>query len=680
MKKHIGQKSLLFLMVGVMIGRISAETFSVQAVADMPVTHVIYEQNGAHLSPRLLLPDGTTASPFAEALQEDSSGIYAASSLPSSYSLLDDDGRSYITSVKDQGSTGLCWAYSALGACESNIMKKELEIPANWLDEKGELNLSEAALGWYIFTDHKQEGDFTSGDYIEMQKKGVTGGNASIASYALAAGNGVQLDQYAPFSDWNSGYSEYQRYAAYYRMRSSDIIWEATSNSDDVIKQWIMETGAVSASFYSSDSFYENDTSIAYFQSRHDADDADHAILLVGWDDTYSRKNFRPGKRPLNDGAWLVRNSWGDDDTYAGYFWLSYEDTSLCEFARFDMAEANTDEICYQYDGAVSYAGIGADAAANVFTADADGTLCRVMFPCLSGNPDVVDYTISVYRLDKNAVLPEDGELAVTASGTVYYGGYKGVDIPPVSLKKGERFAIVLRLAAGGSSSGKASRIMLPMESEVTNAEIMQRHCLCRKEQSYICSGSGTWMDVTDLAKLPGDDYTYPYANLGNVALKAIVESADQTPNRTQLNQALAYGEPTDTDCQLYQDAYAAALALPSDAPQPCVDNAACNLLAGLEKSGKLVYPYSLYVNCDSTKGDIDENGKVEMQDAYETLLTSSMHYAGGLGTLRPSQVNAADADEDGAVSINDAYYILMYSSMHYAGGNPRWEDILPEK
>ena len=34
--------------------------------------------------------------------------------------------------------------------------------------------------------------------------------------------------------------------------------------------------------------------------------------MVVGWDDNYSKDNFRDGVKPEKDGAWLIRNSWGD--------------------------------------------------------------------------------------------------------------------------------------------------------------------------------------------------------------------------------------------------------------------------------------------------------------------------------------------------------------------------------
>ena len=48
-----------------------------------------------------------------------------------------------------------------------------------------------------------------------------------------------------------------------------------------------------------------------------------HSVLIVGWDDNYSASNFNSKCRPSSDGAWLIRNSWGDCNSMGGYFWIS---------------------------------------------------------------------------------------------------------------------------------------------------------------------------------------------------------------------------------------------------------------------------------------------------------------------------------------------------------------------
>ena len=54
-------------------------------------------------------------------------------------------------------------------------------------------------------------------------------------------------------------------------------------------------------------------------------DNLNHAVVIVGWDDNYDKSNFL--QKPKNNGAFLIRNSWGTNDH--GYYWVSYEDKSI---------------------------------------------------------------------------------------------------------------------------------------------------------------------------------------------------------------------------------------------------------------------------------------------------------------------------------------------------------------
>lgn len=65
-----------------------------------------------------------------------------------------------------------------------------------------------------------------------------------------------------------------------------------------------------------------------------------HAVAIIGWDDEYSKGNFQK-PQPKKDGAFLVKNSWGEDAHDKGYFWLSYEDKTLSHAIAYDFPKTD---------------------------------------------------------------------------------------------------------------------------------------------------------------------------------------------------------------------------------------------------------------------------------------------------------------------------------------------------
>ena len=117
--------------------------------------------------------------------------------------------------------------------------------------------------------------------------------------------------------------------------------------TQEEIKREIIDNGSIYAA-YSHSPYYENNDRTAYFCPQGSPKFTGHAIAIVGWDDNYSKENFKAinGVLPENDGAWLVKNSWGDYNTLNGYFWLSYEDSYLFSSTfKYNFAVEDVTEI-----------------------------------------------------------------------------------------------------------------------------------------------------------------------------------------------------------------------------------------------------------------------------------------------------------------------------------------------
>ena len=69
--------------------------------------------------------------------------------VPESYDLRE---QGIITSVKDQGSDGMCWAFATLGAAESHLLK----YYETDLDNINDMDLSEEQVGYFLYTPDPQ--------------------------------------------------------------------------------------------------------------------------------------------------------------------------------------------------------------------------------------------------------------------------------------------------------------------------------------------------------------------------------------------------------------------------------------------------------------------------------------------------------------------------------------------
>lgn len=363
-----------------------------------------------------------------------------ASDLPSRYDLRD---YGYITSVKSQGETGTCWAHATIASCESNMIMNRLA--------DNTIDLSESHLAWFALgkaSTDKNDPLYNDGLSLGTDAYG-NGGNSAFSMAVLARWSGVQLEKNAPSVTKCPIIDESQRYTSYGYLANSD---ELDKNDRESIKQHLMSTGALMCSYYDDDSKHIKGQYYPYASYYNsDINETNHAVTIVGWDDNYSKNNFNGNVPPAN-GAWIIKNSWGDDSHIDGYFYLSYYDTSLSRITSFEIADTSKYNNNYQYDGASPenfyYYQKKVYTGANVFTAENNETVSAVAFYTKEAS---VPYVVSVYADVKDG-NPSDGKLLITQKGTMDYAGYHTVDlVNPVSVSKGTKFSVVVTLDKVGA-------------------------------------------------------------------------------------------------------------------------------------------------------------------------------------------------------------------------------------
>lgn len=461
---------------------------------------------------------GRNTAPAARKLFRTSN--FGSSSLPESYDARTETnsyGMSIVPPIRNQGSYGTCWAFSTLGMMETSLRKKDL------VSNETNSNLSELALAYYffnldtIYTDqyYMDKPGLEGHDYTKLLSPVTTannwakfGGNQMMATLFLSAYVGAAVENAdIAYSDTKvsdairNGLNK--KYA--YKTNSFEIanVYYYNKTETDKIKKAIIDNGSVGISYYEGRDNYINinEGKYYYLSDKANDDSANHAVMVVGWDDNIPSEKFSNAlASTTNNGGWLVRNSWGDTSRNDGYFWMSYDEKSIYETV-FSVDAIKSDEYKYNYHYDTTgideieefYSG---DIISNVFkVSDIAQELKAINIALLNTNTNI---DIEIYTKDTAMNNPTDGTLKLTQNFIAESAGIYTIPLSSViSLTKNTYYSIVIK-------PNVTTKIFVDYSCEFDGVKFAN---YANRGQSLYKQGSSAWSDLNTSDNVLGKNF-----------------------------------------------------------------------------------------------------------------------------------------------------------------------------
>ena len=456
--------------------------------------------------------------------------------LPAAFNLFD-EGR--MTPAKSQGGTGLCWAFGTLSAVESAILTAGLAEP-------DELDLSEGAVAYFIYPLAEEFESGGTGDGLcithgypktNFYLACSYGGDPRLAFSLFANGEALIDEAVSPIIT-DSTHLRYSldRFleavsAGEIDRSSPDWLLTGWNSFDEAgpeeMKRAICKYGGLNAGIFcvTAGIRKHRDTGAptSYFSAADPGSvETNHCVVLIGWDDDYSRDNFGRYK-PEHNGAWLALDSTDALSDESGLMFISYDDfiqgywtNEMCRRGEYG------DILHYDY---CPMDGLRADGrrttVANVFTAPSDKALRAVGVTTLAD-----DQRIEIRIFVNPDGTPDSGCAAFTQKASLARKGYHVIDLDaPMALDEGDTFSIVVTYYADADGGGQ--RGCAPVESEHFPdfeipphlKNISEFRIAVQPGESFIMHG-GKWHDLAYEATAELFGKNYP---IGNIGIKALL-------------------------------------------------------------------------------------------------------------------------------------------------------------
>jgi C1A family cysteine protease len=539
-----------------------------------------------------------------------------------------------VTPIKNQGSCGACYIFAALANFESRLLMD----------------------GDTVY-------DFSENNVKECEWHGLRceGGNFwMVANFLTAYGTVMESCDL------------YQSYNSYTCKDTCDYIktlldWRIISGTatpdPEILKSYLYTYGPIYVAIYAGYSdnwdkeFARYDGSYVLHYDCPEWKQLNHAVTIVGWDDTLSYEG--------GQGAWIVKNSWGtswggtcDYGTERGYFYIAYGSAKIGQEAAFiyDWQDYNPSEVVLHHDKggwfglSTGFPGTTTDWGMSGFTPPGNGMLERVEFWALDEYTDV-----DVYVYDDYSGGTASNLLASELDHTFEHAGYHSIVLSePLCIEAGNDIYVALKITA--------AHIEFPFSVDKTSDP---------SGKCYRSPNGNTW---------------YEYPSEGNLGIRARVVLDEDAPGEiasldTEAGDSrvtLRWVNPEDADFSHTLIVYSET-GFPTDPTEGTpVENGTAGKFAGAPASADsfvhtgllndVTYYYAAFA------GDLVLNysGPVNASAApFDTFPPLPVVSFASEGTDRAAKLRWTNPDDDDLAGV-----LVMYSDTNPGLSTPDWTTV----
>lgn len=361
--------------------------------------------------------------------------------------------------IKDQMQTNTCWVFAGLSSLETNLAlanyKKGTDTSkvydfserhAEYATSRKFLNNTENILGYNRAVD-------SGGDWAMIQSY-LTNGTGAIPETQMPFQNNTELIDIEQIQNKTVSSQVYDTINFQNYLEAENE--QAKNEIMNQIKQHIQNYGAVYAGLHGTDNnCYNEQTSAKFCQKGGHI--PNHAVSIIGWDDNFSIDNFLEASRPSSKGAWIAKNSYGEEAGDNGLIYISYEDKNVSKnMSGIIKASDTVDyENIYQYDqydpNVISTVGYtNKIILCNVFDKKTQGT--EYITQVALHAPET--YTCKVYVNPNGASkLKKDMQLVKLKEGETetFAAGYHTIEFAKPIEIKADTFAIFIEIESENS-------------------------------------------------------------------------------------------------------------------------------------------------------------------------------------------------------------------------------------